>query len=45
MADLKRTIVAALSKTKSDTDDDESQAPDNASDSFGGHQSKEQKKE
>ena len=40
MADLKRTI-AALSKTKSDADDDESQAPDNAGDSFRGQESKE----
>jgi hypothetical protein len=44
MADLKHTI-AALSKTKSDADDDESQAPDNAGDSFRGPQSKNEKKE
>jgi hypothetical protein len=44
MADLKRT-VAALSKTKGDDDGDESVTPDNAGDSFGGRQSKKQKKE
>ena len=44
MADLKRTI-AALSKTKGDDDGDESVTPDNAGDSFGGRQSKKQKKE
>ena len=44
MADLKRTIEA-LSKMMSDADDDESQAPDNAGDSFGGCQSENQKKE
>ena len=44
MADLKRTI-SALSKSKSEGDDDESDTPDNAGDSFGGRQSKKQKKE
>ena len=44
MADLKRTI-AALSKMIGDGDRDGSVTPDNAGDSFGGRQSKQQKKE
>ena len=45
MSELKRTI-ASLSKTKASGDaDDDSEAPDNAGDSFGGRQSKKQKKE
>ena len=45
LAELKRTI-ASLSKVKTPSDDgSESDTPDNAGDSFGGRQSKKQKKE
>jgi hypothetical protein len=44
MTDLKRTTIAALNKTKGESDGSDSDTPDNAGDSFGGRQSKKQKK-
>jgi hypothetical protein len=48
MADLQRTLAAIKSKqsnTDGDDDDDASDIPDNAGDSFGGRQKKKQRKE
>lgn len=44
MADLKRTI-SALTEAKPEGDGDESDAPDNVGDTFGGQQSKKRKKD
>lgn len=47
VSELKRTLASIQAKRpgSSDGDDDDSDAPDNAGDSFGGRQNKKQKKE
>ena len=48
VTELKRTIASIQSKSSGETDnadDDDSDAPDNAGDSFGGRSHKKQKKE
>jgi hypothetical protein len=45
MEELKRTLASLKAKQSTGDNGDESNTPDNAGDSFGGHQKKKQKKE